>query len=452
MVAVQEVQQAAGGVPGLGHVIQLVRDPLAFLASQREGPAVVRLQLAGREVYLVNGGEAARQVLVSQVFDKGGPFMDTARVLVGNGVITCSNADHRRQQPVMRPAFSREQVAGYAPVMSECVTETVGRWCEGERLDVEAGMYGLAARVVARTLIAAPAGRRAADVMAAALPVLLEGMFRRMLVPWPLLHRLPLPANRRFQQAQARLEGAVGEVIGQYRGGQAPGDDLLSLVMAADGDGRPLDDGEVRDQILSVLAAGVETTASLLAWTLHALAGHPDVEGRLWAELDRVLAGRSPAYRDVPRLAYTRQVLFEVLRLWPPTWMLSRITLEETVIAGFSVPAGADVIVSPYALQRDPAVFGNPEVFDPDRWLPERLTTGQRQAFTAFGGGRRKCLGEQYGMTEAVLALAAISSNWQLRNTDAVPLRPLPRFLLTSKSGPLVLTRRTALSRAGGQQ
>ncbi|MGI5359780.1 cytochrome P450 [Streptomyces sp. CA-252508] len=434
MAAAQEVQLAAGGVPGLGHVTRLVRDPLTFLASQREGPAVVRLQLAGRQVYLVNGGEAARQVLVSPVFDKGGPFMDTARVLVGNGVITCSNADHRRQQPVMRPAFGREQVARYAPVMSECVAQTVGRWCEGERFDVEAGMYGLAARVVARTLIAAPAGRQAADVMAGALPVLLEGMFRRMLVPWPLLHRLPLPANRRFRQAQARLEAAVGEVIGQYRGGHAPGDDLLSLVMAAvDEDGRPLDDREVRDQVLSVLAAGVETTASLLAWTLHALAGHPDVERRLWAELDRELAGRSPVFADVARLTYTRQVLFEVLRLWPPTWMLSRITLEKAVVAGCTIPAGADVIVSPYALQRDPAVFDDPEVFDPDRWLPERLTTRQRQAFTAFGGGRRKCLGEQYGMTEAVLALSAISSNWQLRNIDALPLRPLARFLLTPK-------------------
>ncbi|MGX1886512.1 cytochrome P450 [Streptomyces sp. NPDC055287] len=433
-------------MPWLGHVVRLVRDPLAFLVSQREGPAVVRLQLAGRRVYLVNGGEAAREVLVSSVFDKGGPFMDTARLLVGNGVITCSNTDHRRQQPVMRPAFGRDQVARYAPVMGECVAQVVDGWREGDRLDVEAGMYGLAARVVARTLIAAPAGRAAAEVMGGALPLMLEGMFRRMLVPWPLLHRLPLPANRRFQQAQARLEVAVGEVIGQYRASQAPGDDLLSLVMAADDDGRPLDDAEVRDQVLSVLAAGVETTASLLAWTLHALAARPDVERRLWAELDRELEGRSPVFADIPRLSYTRQVLLEVLRLWPPTWMLSRITLEETVLAGFSVPAGADVIVSPYALQRDPAVFDDPETFDPDRWFPERVTAAQRQAFTVFGGGRRKCLGEQYGMTEAVLALAAISSHWQLRDTGAAALQPLPRFLLTPKAGPLVLTRRTALT------
>ncbi|WP_244258413.1 cytochrome P450 [Streptomyces sp. Tu 2975] len=434
----------------------MVRDPLTFLSSLRGGPAVVRVQLAGRSVYVVNAAEAAHQVLVSSVFDKGGPFMDTARILVGNGVITCTNADHRRQQPVMRPAFHRDQVARYAMVMGDCVAQTVSGWREGERIDVEARMYGLAAQVVGRTLISAPAGRQAAGTMAAALPVLLEGMFRQMLLPWPLLHRLPLPANRRFHRAQARLDLAVRHVIAQYRAGEAPGDDVLSLVMAAaDDDGRPLDDTEVRDQILSVLAAGVETTASLLAWTLHALADHPDVERRLWAELDRELAGNAPVFADIGRLSYTRQVLIEVLRLWPPTWMLSRISLGETVLADFTVPAGADVIVSPYALQRDPGVFPDPERLDPDRWLPERITPAQRQAFTAFGGGRRKCLGEQYGMTETVLALATISSRWQLGKASAAPLRPLPRFLLTPKAGPLVATRRTAAAdgrRTGGRQ
>ncbi|MGI5479361.1 cytochrome P450 [Streptomyces lavendofoliae] len=445
LVGARQVPQGAGCAPWLGHMIGLVRDPLAFLVSQRDGPAVVRLRLAGRSVYLVNEMAAARQVLVSSVFDKGGPFMDTARILVGNGVITCSNDDHRRQQPVMRPVFHREQVARYAPVMGDCAAHTVGGWREGQQIDVQAQMYQLAAQVVARTLIAAPVGRAAADTMATALPVLLEGMFRRMLVPWPLLHRLPLPANRRFHRAQARLELAVRDVIAQYRAGQAPGDDLLSLVMTAgDDDGRPLDDREVRDQVLSVLAAGVETSASLLAWALHALADHRDVEERLWAELDRELAGRAPVFADLPRLPYTRQVLLEALRLWPPTWMLSRVTLEQTTLAGFPVPAGADVIVSPYALHRDPAVFCEPGRFDPDRWLPERVTAVQRQAFTAFGGGRRKCLGEQYGMTETVLALATISSRWQLHKARPTPLRSLPRFLLTPKAGPLILTRRTA--------
>ena len=182
-MAAEQVQQIAGGVPWLGHVMRLVRGPLAFLASQREGPGVARMQLAGRWVYLANGGAAARQALMSRTFDKGGPFMDTARVLVGNGVITCSNADHRRQQPVMRPAFHRDQVARYAPVVGDCITQAIGGWRAGEHLDVEARIYKLAAQVVARTLIAAPGGREAADTMASSLPVLLEGMFRQMLPP-----------------------------------------------------------------------------------------------------------------------------------------------------------------------------------------------------------------------------------------------------------------------------
>ncbi|MFD5342030.1 cytochrome P450 [Streptomyces hawaiiensis] len=447
MRVAEKIRPVAGGVPVVGHVHRLARDPLKFLLRARGGDAVAAVRIGSRPVLLVNDAQAARQVLVSAVFDKGGPFMDTARLLVGNGVITCSNAEHRRQQAVMRPAFHRDQVARFAPVMSACALEELAHWRPGGQIDVESRMYALAAQVVARTLIAAPAGRRAADVMAAALPVLLEGMFRRMLVPVPLVHRLPLPANRRFERARARLEETIPQIIAQYRAGQAPGDDLLSLVMAAtDDDGRPLSEREVRDQIMSVLAAGVETTASLLAWTLHALADHPEVEQTLGSELDRELGGRTPAYADVQRLSYTRRVLTEVLRLWPPTWMLSRIALEPTTVAGFAVPAGADVIVSPYALHRDPAVFPEPERLDPDRWLPERTTAAQRQAFTAFGGGRRKCLGEHYGMTEAVLALAMISSRWRLRKTPGARLRPHPRFLLTPQAGPLTTVPR---SRAG---
>ncbi|MGA5171055.1 MULTISPECIES: cytochrome P450 [Streptomyces] len=442
---VQEIGVVAGRLPFIGHAHRLVKDPLGFLMGQRDGPAVVRMGIANRTVYLINGAGAAGHVLVSSQFDKGGPFMETARVLVGNGVITCSNADHRRQQPVVRPAFQREHVAAYAPVMTQCVSQTTETWSDGDSVDVREQMYRLAAQVVSRTLISAPAGRDAADTMGQALPVLLRGMFRHMLIPWPWVHRLPLPVNRRFTRARSDLTRAVGDVIAQYRASDVVGgDDLLSQVMAPPKDGRPrFDDREVGDQVMSILAAGVETSASLLAWTFQALSVNPGIEQRLWTEVDTVLAGRMPGFEDLPRLPLTRRVLTEALRLWPPTWMLSRVALADTMVAGFTVPAGADVIISPYALHRDPQIFAHPEAFDPDRWLPERLTPAMRQAFTAFGGGRRKCLGEFYGMTEAVLAVAAISGQWQLRPSGRKPARAVPRFLLTPESGPMTLHRRT---------
>lgn len=439
------IKSAAGALPLVGHAHPLLRDPLAFLCSQGgEGP-VVRLLIGRREAFLVTGTEAALQVLASEqrCFDKGGPFMEAARLLVGNGVITCSADEHRLQRPMAQPAFHRTRVAGYAPVMSACVRETTALWRPGRAVAVRDEMYRLSAAVVSRTLVSAPAGRQAAETMAATLPVLLQGMLRRMLVPLPWAHRVPTQANRRFSQARSRLDAAVDDVIAQYRGAERDRGDLLSTIMAAEeGSGRVPDDGEVRDQVMSVLAAGVETTASLLAWTFHVLARHPEAERRLWAELDARLSGREPAFDDLPHLPFTKRVLTEVLRLYPPAWMLSRVVVKPARVAGVVLPAGADVIVSPYALQRDPDVFPRPDVFEPDRWLPDRVTPGQRQSFLAFGAGRRRCMGEFYGMTEAMLALAGIGSRWRLRSLDPEPVRPVPRFLLMPSAQSLVLEER----------
>ncbi|MFI8940141.1 cytochrome P450 [Streptomyces syringium] len=430
----QTVRTLPGQIPVAGHATRLAWDPLGFLERQRGCDPVVGLRLVGRDCYLVTDAEAALRVLVVQqeCFDKGGPFMDAARLLVGNGVITCNAADHRMQRPVMKPAFHRSRVAGYADVMRQCVLEATAPWTAGQVFDVSAATYRMAALVVSRTLVASPAGKQAADVMAAALPQLLRGLLPRMLIPAAWVHRLPTRANRRFDRARARLDAAITEVIAQYRAGSGDEQDLLSRIMAGDEEsGHRPDDSEVRDQIMSVLAAGVETTASLLAWTFHILARSPDVERRLWAELDASLGGRPVTFDDLTALPYTKRLLTEVLRLYPPTWLLSRVAVKRTDVCGFAVPQGADVIISPYALQRNPDVFPDPAGFDPDRWLPERLTSRQRQSFLAFGAGRRRCMGEFFGMTQATLALATVAGDWQLRTTGPGPLRPLPRFLLT---------------------
>ncbi|OUC75501.1 cytochrome P450, partial [Streptomyces swartbergensis] len=233
----------------------------------------------------MNSAVAAMQVLVSRQdrFDKGGPVMEAARELVGNGVITCKADDHRAQRPVVKPAFHRSRVAGYTEVMRECVVEATSSWRAGQVLDVGTAMYRVAGLVVARTLVSAPAGRQAAQVMAEALPELLRGLLRRMLIPADWVHRVPTPANRRFDAARARLDATIGEVIAQYRQQEQGRQDLLSQIMVGDEDsGRRPGDAEVRDQVMSVLAAGVETSASLLAWTFQLLARHPEIQHRLW--------------------------------------------------------------------------------------------------------------------------------------------------------------------------
>ncbi|MFD0382231.1 cytochrome P450 [Streptomyces stramineus] len=280
--------------------------------------------------------------------------------------------------------------------------------------------------------------------MADALPELLRGLLRRMLIPAAWVHRVPTPANRRFDGARARLDAAIGEVIAQYRQQGQDAQDLLSQIMAGDEDsGRRPDDAEVRDQVMSVLAAGVETSASLLAWTFQLLARHPRVQNRLWEEADGVLGERPVTFDDLPSLPFTKRLLTEVLRLYPPTWLLSRIAVEDTEICGHLLPKGADVLISPYALQRNADVFPDPGRLDPDRWLPERLTPAQRQSFLAFGAGRRRCMGEFYGMTETTLALATITRTWHLHPTRPGPVRPVPRFLLVPAEQPLTLHRRT---------
>ncbi|MGA5424711.1 cytochrome P450 [Streptomyces lavendulocolor] len=429
----------------IGHAGRLAVDPLGFLEQQRAVGAVVRLRLVGRDCFLINSAEAATQVLVAQQdrFDKGGPFMEAARQLVGNGVITCGAEDHRVQRAEMQPAFSRGRVAAYSEVMRACAEEATASWKAGRPVDVGKEMYRLAALAVARTLVSAPAGRQAASVMAEALPQLLRGLLRRMLIPAAWVHRVPTPANQRFDAARARLDAAIAEVVAQYRRQERDRPDLLSRIMAGEeGGGRRPDDAEVRDQVMSVLAAGVETTASLLAWSFQLLARHPEVRNRLWEEVDGALGRRPVTFDDLPALPFTKRLLTEVLRLYPPTWLLSRVAVRDAEICGHPLPKGADVLISPYALQRDPDVFPHPGRLDPDRWLPERLTTAQRRSFLAFGAGRRRCMGEFYGMTETTLALATIARSWHLRPTRPEPARPVPRFLLVPARQPLVPHRR----------
>lgn len=444
------VAQAPNRLPLLGHAHLMARRPLDFLASLPSLGDLVELRIGSKPAYMPCHPELVRQVLLNaRVYDTGGPVKEKARPILGNGLITSDWADHRRQRRMVQPAFHQAHITSYARVMEEECAAHADSWRGGQPFDVGDAMQALTARVTARALFATEMAPHSVAEIQRSLPVMVRGAYRRAVDPTGLLARLPLPANREFDSALGRLHTLIDGIIGDYRRSGQDRGDLLSALLAArdDEDGEDGEDGEkgggmsdqeVHDQVMTLLLAGVETTASALTWAWHLLAAHPEAEARLHAEVDEVLADRVPTYADVPRLAYTQRIFTETLRLYPPAWMYTRTTTEPTELGGHRLPVGADILISPYVIHRIPDLFARPEVFDPDRWLPERAKEVARGSYLPFGAGSRKCIGDVFGMTEATLALAALASRWRLRAVPGTTVRPRAEMSLTAGPLPMV--------------
>ncbi|MBB1245274.1 cytochrome P450, partial [Streptomyces durbertensis] len=435
------VGTAPGALPLLGHALPLRLRPLAFLASLPAHGDLVRVRLGPRPAHLVCDPELVRQVLRdSRTFDKGGPLFDKVRLLTGDGLATSDWSTHRRQRRLMQPAFHPARMAGYAEVMTEEINSAVGRWRPGAAVDLNAQMQALTARIIVRTLFSGQIRPAAITEIQECLPVFTKGVYRRMIAPFGLVERLPLPANRDFQRALDRLHSVIDETIRDYQATGADRGDLMSTLLTAEDEetGQGLSADEIHEQVVSLLLGGTETTGNVLSWAFHLLAHHPEAEEELTAELDRVLAGRAPAYTDLPRLEYTRHVITETLRLYPSTWLLSRTTTAETELAGERLPEGAVVLFSFYAVGRNPALFEDVERFDPGRWRPERVASVPRSAQLSFGAGSRKCIGDRFALVEAMLLLAAVGSRWRLRHVPGTRVRAKPKASLSTGPLPMV--------------
>ncbi|MFJ8608054.1 cytochrome P450 [Streptomyces sp. NPDC093675] len=442
-----------GALPGLGHAARLLRDPLGLIGDGHQFGPVVRIMMGPRAAHLVTSPGLVRAILANGdgSFDKGGPVMNAIRGLLGNGLLTCTADDHARQRPMMQVAFQRTRLGMYAPIMAQCAAETAEGWRAGQTVALDADMLRTAIRVACRTLITVDPDGTSVAAMAEAIPVLVRGLFRRTVIPLSWVHRLPLPANLRYRQSEQALARAMDTIVRHCRGLAVPPDDLLSHIVSASdpATGQGMTDAEVEDQVRTVLTAGTETTASLLAWTFHLLGAHPDVEQRLWDELDGVLAGRMPTFGGLGQLPFTKRVLTEALRLYPPGWLLSRTATAPVRVGDYELERDAEVLFSPSFLHRDEHAFPEPDRFLPDRWLPQSITPEQREAFVAMGGGRRKCIGDVFGMTEATIVLAVIASRWRLRPPkNAVSVHPALRIVLNPSALPMVAEPRPA-SRPG---
>lgn len=451
MPASPAVPSPPGALPGIGHGLRFFRDPLGFLTGCAHQGDLVRIRLGPADVYLVNGAAPVRRLLVTdgRFYGKGGPSYEAGRSLAGNGLLMVNGRAHRWQRRLMQPAFTPAQVARYAVVMSEETGRWTGRWRPGQTLPLFEEASASALRVVARALLptADPDGL---ERLGPALYTLLTGVLRRAVVPAEWAHRVPTPGNLRIRRAHADFAAITDRIIADARDAWArdPAEaGLLGVLISAgkeDTEGE-FSDLDLRHQAFTLLAAGSDTTAATVSWAFHLLAQHPEAEARLHAEVDEVLAGRVAGPTDLDRLGYTRQVVAETLRRYPPAWSATRTAQAEVEVGGRWFPAGTDFMFSPYLLHHDPTLFPEPERFDPDRFAPERIGSMPRDGYIPFASGTRKCIGDGFGLAQAVIAVATVAANWRLRHAPGAPagtVRPLPRATLTPRGLRMVVAAR----------
>ncbi|GLF93110.1 cytochrome P450 [Streptomyces yaizuensis] len=442
------IPKAPGALPLVGHAPTIYRAPLRFLSSLPRHGKLVEVQLGLSPTLMVCDTELTRQLFMdARTFDKGGALFDRAREVIGENLITCPHSRHQRQRRLTQPAFHLSRLPGYAAIMSDAVERAVRSWPAGEPVDPVPLMMRLSAEVTARSMFSHDLSERSSDQFVTDSITLVDGIFLRSLLPRSA-DRLPLPAYRRYEQARRRMDALYRQVISEYRATGGDRGDLLSILLSArdeeagaDTGGARLTDTEVKDQLSGFFIAGTETTASALSWALAALAEHPELQERLRDEVDTVLGGRPAGYDDVERLETTRGILTESLRLHSPVWLLTREVAAETRLGPYTVPAGATVAYSPYLVHRDPALYADPERFDPDRWADGR--TPPRHGFVPFASGPRKCIGDVFATIEATLALATFAAHWTWTAAPGSRSRPNPGAVIRPKGLRLRFTART---------
>ncbi|HEX4101609.1 MAG TPA: cytochrome P450 [Pseudonocardiaceae bacterium] len=435
---------APGALPLLGHTLPLLRNPLQFLASLPTCGDLVRIRIGPVEAIVVCKPELIRQVLLNdRVFDKGGPLLDRGREMLGDGLATCPHSLHRRQRRLTQPAFHPTRLPGYAQMMTKHITDVTGSWQDGQVLDVLPEMMTLTTRTVVETMFSDALPPAVLGAVLDDFSAVLARIYKRAFMP-PALDSLAIFGNRRYDRARLRLRQIIGRVVTERRASRADRGDLLSILLAASDptDGQGLSDAEIVDQVLTFFIAGSETTAGTLAWAVHLLARHPDIERRLHAEVDAVLAGAAASFEDLPKLELTGRALTETLRLYPPIWISTRTTTTDTHLGGHPIPAGSILAYSTYLLHHRPDLYPDPDRFDPDRWTGHTAQP-PREALIPFGGGPRKCIGDTFAVTAATLALATLAGRWRLRLLPGQHVHPALVPLLHPRGLRMRATART---------
>jgi cytochrome P450 len=433
---------------------KLGSDRLSLMAEARDvyGDAV-RVVIGPKKLYIFNHPDHAKHVLADNAgnYHKGIGYVE-ARKALGDGLLTSEGELWRKQRRTIQPVFQHKRVAAQAEVISTEAARLVDRLRSrigGGPVDVLKELTGLTLGVLGKALLDADLSAfESVDHSFEAVQD--QAMFEMetlgMVPMW-----LPLAKQRRFRRAKKDLARIVDVLVAERKTAPRPdGDDVLSrLIVSTGAEADPrVGRQRMRDELVTLLLAGHETTASTLGWTLYLLDRHPEVLARLRAEVADVIGDRTPGFADLERLTYTSMVLQETMRMFPPVWILTRNAQGDDEIGGYHVPAGSDVLICPYTLHRHPAFWDEPDRFDPDRFDPGVPVTRPRYAYIPFGAGPRFCVGNHLGLLEATLVLVTLVRELRLSTVPGHDVQPEPMLSLRVRGG-LPMTVREAEDHSG---
>jgi cytochrome P450 len=423
-----------GGLPYIGQAFNFTRDPLGFFSGLASTYGdISSFTLGGAQAFFICHPDYIREVLITQRASFTlSPLRKKLIAVVGHGLFTSEGDLHARQRRLMQPVFRKSRIEAYAGAIAELSRRTRDQWQPGTEIDLTDETMKLTMLVAARALfeddIEADAGAVSSN-----LAVLLE-YFTRISSPFlGLWLRLPTASSRRFHGAVRDLDAVIYRMIGRRRAAAAAGNDLLSLLMQAKDDETNvfMTEKQLRDEILTLLIAGHETTANLLGWTLYLLAQDQGSDAKLHAEVRAVLGGR-PGFvaSDAERMPFARQVIQEGMRLYPPGWFIGRAALADVRLGAHTVPKGSVVLMSQYVMHRDGRYFEEPERFKPERWAGDFQDRLPRGAYFPFSAGDRHCIGEGFAWQEALLILATLVERWKFELVPGQDIRPKPSVTL----------------------
>lgn len=428
------------GLPISGNILSFRKDPLDFLVrAAREYGEIVHFRFGpNRHVFLLTNPDHIKEVLVTkQAKFRKAKGLQIARAVVGDGILTSEGQKHLRQRRLMQPAFHKDRIAAYADTMVNHTLEMIDTWKDGEEREIHKDMMELTLRIISETMF----GKGMTENVEGIGEAIEYGLHyvstkASSFIDLPL--SVPTRRNRQFQESAETLNKVIYSIIEERRKSDVTDRaDLLSMLLAArdEDDGTGMTDEQVRDEVMTIFLAGHETTANTMSWIWYLLSQHPEVEQKLWNELEAVLGVKRVTADDIPQLPYLNNIITEAMRLYPAAWAINREVVEEVEIGGQTFEKGDTLMMSQYVMQRKPEYFENPDQFIPERFTGDLLKKLPQFAYFPFGGGPRVCIGNNFALMESALLLATIAQRFQLRLVENHPVEPEPLVTLRPKFG-----------------